>query len=394
MLRNRTLLKYILSAAISVTLGALLLLLGRSIVGNIIGVSENFYLKYYYDILNTKNFDKWNYTIPDSLTIINIQNYSNRHDLATILNKVYEMNPKVIGLDCFFGNNPDVRDNANSDLVSVIKKVQDKLVVPCYYSLDSLGKVHTVYPFFHNMTGIENLTYASPLAHEFYGYYTIDDSSIKNKCQEDSILHRMSIEIARKSKMEMMDYNGNFYVNYCKKDFAQIICSDTLDIRPSMIQDYVVLIGDMSDIKDMTKLPFRFGEKDALSGIEDIAYSLICILNQSTETLDARMRMKGFTDCSPFFNYIISFILAIFFSVFQSFYASFKKRQEKKGRCFVVFALVLQPLTFIVTEIIIVCISYIYTYFTNQLPDLFFGMVVIALVSISMEITKVLIPEK
>ena len=125
--------KNVVSALISVIMSTLLLLLGRGVVGELFGINENFYLKYYYDIVNGKDADGRVFTVPDSLTIINLQNYRNRYDIARILEKVYDYNPRVIGLDVFFNSNPDIQEDVNLELINALRKVQDKIVILQYY---------------------------------------------------------------------------------------------------------------------------------------------------------------------------------------------------------------------------------------------------------------------
>lgn len=385
--------KNVVSALIAVIMSTLLLLLGRGVVGELFGINENFYLKYYYDIVNGKDADGRVFTVPDSLTIINLQNYRNRYDIARILEKVYDYNPRVIGLDVFFNSNPDIQEDVNLELINVLRKVQDKIVIPCNYSTDEKGVISTVYPFFYNEEGLEELVYASPVSHDFYGYYKYDDSSIKNKDTLSPVLPRMSYAIAQTAGKTLQDYSRNFYINYSKKDLSQIIQNDTSDIRPSVIQDRVVLIGDMSEIKDMTRLPFRFGRKKEISGIEDIAYSFICLTENKRFTAGENMRFRGFTDWPIGVNVILSFILAFVFSFFHRRY----KRgivislRNKKSNAFVLT--LFQPLLFLLAEALTIVVCFFITFYTNALPDLFLSMITIGCVSVSVDLSEILIHE-
>lgn len=387
---KKTILKLLCSAFISVALSLFLLVFGRSVVGNFIGVNENFYLKYYYDIMNGEDAEKRVFTVPDSITIFNLQNYRNRHDIATILSKIYDLSPRIIGLDVFFKQNPDISNETNKELIYALTKVQSKLVVPCNYYSTPDGLIGTNYPFFYSTDGLEKITYASPVSHDFYSYYKYDDSSISNKDAKAPVLPRMSIEIARQANIDIEEYDSEFYVNYSKKDFSQIILDDTLDIRLSNIKDRIILIGDMSEIKDMTRLPFNFGKQQEISGIEDIAYSLISIKKNRNLTIEQQARYKGFQDWSPIASIILSFLLSLIFVRLQQKYKMFKDDALNKKRSFAIIAYLLLPIIFILAEMVVVLICYAITYFTNTIPDLFISMVTIALITLSIDITNII----
>ena len=387
-------LKVLCAAVIAVMFSFVLLLMGRGLVGNLIGVNENFYLKYYYDIVNFDGVEGRVNAIPDSLVIFNLQKYRNRQDIAQILDKVYSYNPSVIGLDVFFTDNPDIQDSVNQDLISVLRKVQDKLLVPCNYCSDSQGVVYTKYPFFHNQDGLDGITYVSPLAHDFYGYYDIDDSSINNRNQDSPVLPRMGYEVARRSGMSLRKYNRDFYINYSKKSLPQVILEDSTEIRQSTIEGQIVLIGDMSEIKDMTRLPFRFGDKEEISGIEDIAYSVMSLLENAYLQGGDRSRFIGFRDWPKWISLLLAFAIAVAFCLIHDYYNQHKEKSIGKGKASAIVSTLLQPFLFIAAEGLVVAICYLITFITGSIPDLFISMIAIALVGISNDLTSILFSKK
>ena len=386
--------RYLSASIVAVVFSSVFLLLGRNVVGEFVGLNENFYLKYYYNILNHEFFLGRSYNVPDSIVIVNIQKYRNRKDFARILEKVYNLNPRVIGVDIFFRRNPDVIDTVNDRLIRTIKKVGDKTIFPCNYSTNADGVIYTEYPFFKNIEGVDNIIYASPLAHEFYGYYKFDDSSIINKSSDSPVLPTMSMAIAQQSKMSVVNTSVDFYVNYTKKDFSQIIIDDTMDLRLSRIQDKIVLIGDMSEIKDMTVLPFRFGNKRDISGIENIAYSLINLIQYDRASLDCPMRFIGFKDWPQVYSIILSFILVLISCIIINWYNDKKEKMLINNKLRASFFVLLYPGVFIIVEFIIVVLNYAITYMTNTIPDLFLCMVSLAVIGVSNEFINIIFHNK
>lgn len=379
---------HLLVALISVALSLVFLSVGRSLVSNLFGISENFYLKYYYDLFNGENAEKKSYNVPDSLVIVNLQYYRSRLDIARIIELVHSNNPSCIGLDVFFPNNPDINEEVNNRLVSAINKAQAKLVVPCNYSTDGSRTVYTELPFFFNLPGLDSLTYASPLANDFFDYYEFDDSSIPYKDSLTLIRPRMGIELVKHSNSKLRRYDKEYYINYTKKDLSQIIINDTSEIRTSTIRDKIVLIGDMSEIKDMTRLPFRFGKKKEISGVEDLAYSIISIRQNTPDSIDGKMRCIGFQELPMTISLFLAMVLSFLFCFIRGKLSDYKIECHKNGKLREIVVVLLNPIIIILAEIAVILICFTFTYWTHFIPDLFVSMVAIALVSISMELTE------
>lgn len=384
----------LVAAVIAVAFSFFFLKLGRGPVSNLFGVDENFYLKYYYDIVNYG--DVGNDAIPDSLKIIDIHHYRNRHDIARILDRVYECDPSVIGLDVFFPKNSDIKDSVNHELIHILKKVQNKLVVPVNYNNGCV-----IYPFFSDDKDLCSISYASPIANDFFKHYNSDDISIVNS---DSLSHqRMSSIITQLSKKPIQKHvrdNKKFYVNYCKKNLNAVIINDTSDISIPGIKNRIVLIGDLTDIKDMATLPFHFGGNKEISGIEDIAYSIISLCKNELQSfdifhrVDSRMRLKSFTDWSVKESILVSVFLAFLFSLLHRKYSHLIKQSFEENRIKTSLLILAQPLWFIILEFMIVVLFYTITYFTNTIPDLLMSLIAMACVSTSNKLSGIILTYK
>lgn len=389
-IRQHTYLKNILSAIISVVFSYFLLLLGRPLIAEVFGVKENFYLEYYYNYDNGKKAGLESFSKPKNLYIINTQKYRSRKDIAKILGKVYNLNPSVIGLDIFFEDNTDIADSVNRLLVDTLHKVKDKTVLPCFYYTDRNGKVATEYPFFKNEKGLEDIIYASPVSQGFYEHYKFNDSDIINKNKDFGTLYRFSYEVARRSGVAIRDTTEAFYVNYSRKDFVGTIINDTASIDSRNIEkNSIILIGDISDIKDMERMPFRFGNKDEISGVEDHAYSIISLINDEVYAMDSPSKLNAFHDL----HFTGSFLIALCLSFLCS--NRLRKYEERKTSTFLsksqkALVVTLLPIQIIFFEIIVIAICFLTTRFFFVIPDLFVSIISIVLVKTSNEITDII----
>lgn len=394
MRKQRPIIKSMVAAILAVAFSVLFLQIGRGLVSSLVGVDENFYLKYYYDFLNSgEDPEMHTDVVVDKLTIIDIHNYRSRHEIARILDTVYKLNPCVIGLDVYFPDNPDINDTVNTELIQVLKRVQDKTVVATNYNDNNV-----IYPFFSGSKDLDKLSYASPLSIGYFEHYQPDDSSLKGV---DSLSQRMSFKIAKLSNLPLQKYVGednvarDFYVNYCKKNLLYVI-TDISNISPGDIRNKIVLIGDMGDIKDMSRLPFRFGNQTAISGIEDIAYSILSLIRDDTKALglvnnlDRRMRFRGFADWPCWGNILVSLILAFYFSRVIRWYSNKTKTTLENSRIKAFLLALFRPLWFVLIEFLVVVLFYSITYFSNTIPDLFLSLVAVACVSTSNNLSEII----
>lgn len=380
--------KYCFAAGLIATLlSGLLLLMGRHTVGFFIGVNENFYLKYYYDFINSTPVR--NTTFPNSLTIVDVSKYHNRKDVARIIDLVYENNPLVIGVDIFFRDNPDIKEDVNDELLDVIYKTKDKTVFVLNLTTTDKGGAYINYPFWEDGNNSYGITYASPAGLGFYDKYSrFDNTRYINL--DNTQVPRFSYEVVRKSGKAVRNYKSDFYVNYSRKDLIAKTIDDTIQIIPYTIENKIVIIGDLSDQQDMSVLPFRFGDKirNEISGIENNAYSILSLIEDNRSNITKR-KYYGFQEFNILFSILISILLASFFSMITVKISDIKKQYEKSKSKSIIITL-LQPLLLIIIEFLVVLMFYAITFFSNKIPDLFLSMISIALVGISVELTNII----
>lgn len=387
--------KVLLSSLLPVALSYLLLLLGENTIGKLIGIEKDFYLKYYYGWANFVGTNKS--IIPDSLVIIDIQNYRSRADLTNILIKVYECDPKVIGLDVFLGENKDIKNETNDTLIDVIRKVQDRLVVPCIYSTNKNRMIETVYPFFCS-DSLKKITYSSPISQNVFDPYVLLDSSlISNRDLNSDVLPRMSYVVASRFG-RLRNTNEKFYINYIRKNLEQWTISDSSKISIDKIKGKIVLIGNRLDIKDQEKLPFYFGNSSSsISGVDNIAYSVISLINHDDSFLknhDAK-RFKAFKELNRIWNFILTITAVVIYGILRNSLNNKKKRYKESNASKVKlgFMVLASPFIFIGFESTLVLFGFMLTSYFFIIPKLLAAMASIAFLSTSLELYDIVFPK-
>ena len=377
--------KYPISSLIAIVLTLVFFIPGRKTASGITGIEENVYMRYYYGLFNQSK-DGGKKPVYDPIILFSIHNYHNRQDLSRVLEKIYDCNPAVIGIDVFFSNNPDIDEDINDELIRVMKKIQNKVVLPCSYTPDSL---RTIYPFFYSVEGLQSITYASPISHDFFGHYEIDDSYLE-KIDKDDVLRSMDLVIAEKSGYPLESYKDDFYINYVIKNIIEKY--DTTQITVDDFENQIVIVGDLGDIRDVQQMPFYFGGRNKIIGVEDITYSVICWLKSSTNELDAKMAGTGFQKYPSYLSWLCAAIFALLYAFVDDL---LKKRIiQKANRVKRITLIILKPILLIVIELLIVLFFYIVTFITNYIPDFFVSMIAVVMAGIANDISNVLIREK
>lgn len=375
--------KHFFVAFSAVSLAATFLFPGEKLASKMFGIEDNFYLKYFYSILNCPEVDEKNFddALVESIAIVDIENYRNRSDQSRILKKIYDCNPRVIGVDVFYGNNPDINDSVNSRFVETVDSIKNKTVFVCAYKNEN-DSIKTVYPFFYASFKKEDLLIASPLMSDFFDYYQSNDSIIMKKNSSSPNLTKICNAVVELSGIKMHNYDGDFYVNYLKKNLEQAIIRDTSEIIKENIHNKIVLVGSLKEMKDLYELPFRFGDQEYISGVEDIAYRVITLSSIGS----IRARNEGFVEWESCKNVLLVFVVAILFSILQECYSKCKNDAKESFIIRGTILIILQPIFFLLVEGLIVCTSYLYTCMTNKIPNLLLCMITIALVGWSSEL--------
>ena len=76
------------------------------------------------------------------------------------------------------------------------------------------------------------------------------------------------------------------------------------------------------------------------------------------------------------------------FSFAHERYEKRKNKAKETGTIGGAVFIILQPILFLITEIIVLCICFRYTYLTNRIPNLFISMISLALVGWLSELTN------
>lgn len=380
--------KHFVVAFLAVLLAATFLFPGEKLASKMFGIEDNFYLKYFYSILNCSEVDEKNFddALVKSIVIVDIENYRNRSDQSKILRRIYDFTPRVIGVDVFYGNNPDINDSVNKKFIETVNYIKSKTVFVCDYK-NERDSIKTIYPFFYTSFKKGDLIIASPLMSDFFDYYQSNDSVIQKKNFSSPNLPKICDAVVEHSGMKKNSYNGDFYINYLKKNLNQAIISDSSEITKDNVNNKIVLVGSLKEMKDLYKPPFRFGCQENISGIEDIAYRIMTLSSIGS----IRVRNVGFVEWGGCESIILALIVAILFSIFHEWYSKRKTDTKEfniiKGTVWII----LQPIIFLLVEGLIVCTSYLYTYMTNVIPNLLLSIITIALVGWSSELINHLI---
>lgn len=327
---------------------------GRKLASNVVGVEENFYLKYYYSYHNhwllnrRKHSDNKNTkrAFPKSDTRLRIYDVSTcrtRADVAKVLLALDSLGAKSIALDIFYSDNPDVKDSLNDILVAAIDSIRPKLIIPSF---------NGNYPFFYDQ--IDSIKYVSPLRHNYF-----DDMKTA-----DSL---MSVAIAKHFLgKEDLGIKEGMKVNYLSKQFR--ILDNTSDLS-RLVKGKIVLVGDLSDSKDFISTPFMIENYNQnFPGVMNIAYTVNTMLNTGNEHDDDIQKYANYPlqGISNWFTLLLAFILCFIYALIYDFISTDRKLAlVSHGR----IVLLLQSSIFLLFEFLVVIVCFLFTRYLNVIPD-------------------------
>ncbi len=356
-----TILKKILFIALpAFTVGAVIIaVFGRGVAAKISGFDENFYLKYYYSLTNRAKHKTQD--AREAITIFDISKYQSRTDIARIIDSLVAYSPKVIGIDVFFINNPDINDSINNSLIKSLRKAQGTLVVPYIEKHTSLLDNYDI----QLLSGI-------PQDNTCFGIY-----NYKVKFKDSPEKEKMPVTIAKKYLGKENFPDEDILINYVSKDFLCISDIDEISFYKDKIKDGVVLIGDVYDIKDIKDFPFsiaQIGNASAVSstlpGIGNIAYivNTLISINTSGDAESYSPKANAPLKYLPYwFNILISFILTAIYLFLYDRLCKFGSKESKLSKYFFIIA---KPILLIFYMIIVTALAFCITSTINYIPDL------------------------
>lgn len=236
----------------------------------------------------------------DFISIVNIKNLQNRGEIAKVLENVYLMSPKCIGVDIDFVGLQD--SVADSMLCSVVERIRDKTVFVCGIENENLDSIsHSFfcdpkYPLYnikdsagvlsvkegtsaliHDLSDNRNRTYQNCYFTKQGKYYSLTAKMYEDYLEtpDDSIEHILTY---KRMKFDLMSYDS---------------------LKEISIKDKFVLVGKIDDRQDIHNTPLGF-----LPGTYVHAH-----------TLEALIDGRDIKETSNFFELLISIILSFLFCV-------------------------------------------------------------------------------
>ena len=303
----------------------------------IAGVDQNFYMKFFYDIVNSTS------DIPDvedgEIVIINIQEMSD-NEIANVLLQIKEKNPAVVGIDKLFSDHEYVE---NDSLLMAIRSLAPKVVAPLYLKrriLDkSIGKTDIDSASFckgennnlSNMGSVHLRDYYAPL--DSMDIYLWQEQS--GKLYRDTLGLMFDYLVARESGLLQHTVRKNMrsmFINYRNKRFLE---SSPRYLNDLDLEGKVVLVGNPQGLtEDYHDLPFKVNDDTRLSGLNILAFSISSMITPFGNDTNNRQLTQAYSKASFPINAIFSFIYVLIYSALYSilFKLQDKVRDTIKGK--------------------------------------------------------------
>lgn len=212
---------------------------------------------YFYSIENRRPEDvRYKAFFDDRIVIFDLAGTSSRGEIADIIHRIEEAGPQALVLDIIFAAAVNTDPESDAALKSAVK-AYDNIYTAC------------------------RLTDAG-LEQSFF-----DDESVRSGLANRNSYYR-PYEIAGRDTLWYMPYlvagekgepDPRRTVNYFDKYFRTVKAGG--EIRPSDIEGRIVLMGDLSDLRDTHDLSFRVAGQRRASGTVLMAYALSTIIHDT-----------------------------------------------------------------------------------------------------------------
>lgn len=219
---------------------------------------------------------KYNKEKPQSnnIKLFDIGSLENRSEIATLLEKIFEQNPEVIGVDIEFKGLGNKEDDIR--LVQAVKRIKDKAVFAS--SIDVNGIIR--HSFFCDTTLVDNDLVVSGVEE---GLVSFDIDSYEEEIRTYQIERRINGQpmlsfSAKLSGMDILPDTSSHLIRYAAVEFRRL--SSEMLSREDLDGCYVV-VGEFSDGVDIFNTPVGI-----MHGATIHAHALNTILNGDIEETD------------------------------------------------------------------------------------------------------------
>ena len=215
-----------------------------------------------------------------NITFVNIDACKDRSEIARVIEQVIALNPKVIGLDVFFRNRKDPREDA---ILEKVIQESENLVVSCI--LDSENQVdndtfHLVHRYFFADREDQNLTEGF-INLDSDGFSTVQTFTPRLFLKHDESLDTIYCFAAQIVRLydetafqKLLQRTGNLELIHFQPIRFHEIDKSEIDDNTELITGKIVLIGTLSE--DLHKTPVR----PQMHGIEIHAHVISTIVDE------------------------------------------------------------------------------------------------------------------
>lgn len=213
-------------------------------------------------------------TQSDEISLVDISGLygsSSRGDIAALLDSIYDMNPKLIGVDVRFPA-PKVYSVYDSLLAQTAARIADKTVFVC--ELDSFDMEqhqfkHSEHSFFNSVKGYSE------------GYANLMQNGDDKPVRQYSLFQMLN-------GVMVYSFPAQLLINYLDEDDLSdntpiirfeptlFTCLNPGNLTPELIRDRIVLVGDMHNRGDSHPTPLGW-----MQGLEIHAYTIQTILERN-----------------------------------------------------------------------------------------------------------------